>query len=200
MVLGINLNKQLRELFFKWLERIEYERTHRYTPPCHSYVPSNQGYTPRQERINFGNDDEIDGVIYFYEWSRATAIPKTFYTLKAFEAFLDNSGIYVPSYQWEIIKNIHTPYVACKKGSKELIIKVSWDALKSALEEGSINDSNPFRSSSNSSCVSKPMDVGHEKQEPYSVALTRPPIQRPPMYAEIDNRYPEMEEVAGWWG
>jgi hypothetical protein len=42
--------------------------------------------------------------------------------------------------------------------------------------------------------------VGHEKQEPYSVALTRPPIQRPPMYAEVDNRYPEMEEVAGWWG
>jgi hypothetical protein len=185
-------------LFFKWLERLEYERTHRYTPsyPYRTPIPRS---TPHQERINF-DDDEIEGVIYFYEWSNVTATPRTFYTLKAFKDFMDRSNIYVPSYQWEIIRNIHNPYVACKKNCKELIIKFNWDELKNSLEEGSSDKANSFRSSSNSSHVSKPMDGEHEEQEPYSIAITHAPIRKPPMYEEIDNRYPEMEEVAGWWG
>ena len=188
IILGVNLNKELRGLFFKWLERLEYERTHRYehsssnVPPCMRAIG----------KLNYGDDDEIDGVIYFYEWSNATAIPRTFYTLKAFENFLDRSYIYVPSYQWELIRNIHNPYVACKKGSKELIIKTNWDSLKSALEEES-KDTAPFRKSN-------VLSRGSEDREPYSVAISRPPIQRPPMYAEVDNRYPDMEEVGNWWG
>ena len=198
IVLRINLNKELSGLFFKWLERLEYERTHRYTPsyPYHTPIPRS---TPHQERINF-DDDEIEGVIYFYEWSNVTATPRTFYTLKAFKDFMDRSNIYVPSYQWEIIRNIHNPYVACKKNCKELIIKFNWDELKNSLEEGSSDKANSFRSSSNSSHVSKSMDGEHEEQEPYSIAITHAPIRKPPMYEEIDNRYPEMEEVAGWWG
>ena len=207
MILRINLNKQLRELFFKWLERLEYERTHRvisHRPPS---------YTPHQERINFGDDDEIIGCIYFYEWSNATAIPRTFYTLKTFENFLDRSGIYVPSYQWELIRNIRNPYVACKKDCKELLIKISWDALKEALEEEK-KSSAPIDSSSS--------HKGSEDKEPYNVSITRVPpqtepkvlsckifppidghrstIQKPPMYAEVSNRYPDMEQVGDWFG
>lgn len=173
MVLRINLNKELRGLFFKWLERLEYERTHR--------VNSHVGYRPSPSYqpacLNFGNDDEIEGVIYFYEWSNARTAPRTFYTLKAFENFLDRCGIYVPSYQWELIRNIPNPYVACKKDCKELIIKINWDSLKSALEED------------NSS------SKGSEDREPYAVRITRPP-----MYAEVNNRYPDMEEVNSWFG
>jgi hypothetical protein len=189
IVLGINLNKDLKGLFFKWLARLEYERTHRYTPST-SYA-SPRISTVHQGSLSFGGDDDIEGVIYFYEWSNATAIPRTFYTLKAFENFLDRSDIYVPSYQWELIRNIHNPYVSCKKNSKELIIKTSWDALKSALEEES-KDSAPFRNSTSAR--------GSEDREPYSCAITRPPIQRPPMYTEVENRYPDMEEVNSWFG
>jgi hypothetical protein len=202
MVLRINLNKQLRELFFKWLERLECERTHRVV----SHRPPS--YTPHQERINFGDDNEIIGCIYFYEWSNATAIPRTFYTLKAFENFLDRSGIYVPSYQWELIRNIANPYIACKEDCKELLIKVSWDALKEALEEEK-KPSAPIDFSSS--------HKGSEDKEPYNVGITRVPmanqepkilnckihssaIQKPPMYAEVDNRYPDMEQIGDWWG
>lgn len=209
MTLRVNLNKQLRELFFKWLGRLEYERTHRinsYNNPRPSYS------SPHQERINFGDNDEIEGCIYFYEWSNATAIPRTFYTLKSFENFLDRSGIYVPSYQRELILHIANPYIACKKNCKELLIKVSWDALKAALEEEKTVASsvNPFG------------NKGSEDREPYNVSITRVPpqtepkvlsckifptidnhrshIHRPPMYAEVDNRYPDMEQVGDWFG
>jgi hypothetical protein len=193
MILRVNLNKQLRELFFKWLERLDNERTHRVSSYIGHRPPS---YTPHQERIDFG-DDEIIGCVYFYEWSNVTAIPRTFYTLKAFESFLDRSGIYIPSYQWELIRNIPNPYIACKKNSKELLIKVSWDALKSAMEEDNTKAEslNPFRNSS--SMPSK----GSEDREPCNVGITRAPmIQRPPMYAEVENRYPDMEEVSNWFG
>lgn len=206
MILRINLNKELRGLFFKWLARLEYERTHRY-PSCGHRPPS---YTPHQERINFGGDDEIEGCIYFYEWSNVTAIPRTFYTLKSFESFLDTSGIYIPSYQWELIRNIPNPYIACKKNSKDLVIKISWDALKDALEEdkAEVSSKNPFH------------NKGSEDSEPYQVGITRVPsqqtprvlnckffpptcpsnIMRPLVHAEVDNRYPDMEQIGDWWG
>jgi hypothetical protein len=133
--------------------------------------------------------------------------------LKAFENFLDRSGIYVPSYQWELIRNIANPYIACKEDCKELLIKVSWDALKEALEEEK-KPSAPIDFSSS--------HKGSEDKEPYNVTITRVPpqtepkvlncktfppidgqrstIHRPPMYTEVSNRYPDMEQVGDWFG
>ena len=179
-----NLNKQLKDLFFKTIQRVEEERKH---SNAYNYRP------PYQQHIVFDDDDDIQGLIYFYEWSNCDNAPRTYYTLKAFENFLDRSGIYVPSYQWELIRNIANPYIACKKNSKELLIKVSWDALKSAMEEDNTKAEslNPFRNS----------NKGSEDREPYNVGITRAPmIQRPPMYAEVENRYPDMEEVNNWFG
>lgn len=207
-----NIRYKLRELFFQWLNRLEYERTHRadnynYRPPsCMGGV---------QRRLNFGDDDELDGVIYFYEWSDAKRTPQSFFTLKAFENFLDRCGIYAPSYQWELIRHIHNPYVACRKDGKELIIKCNYESLKHALENEE-RPSNPFRSTG--SPYYNPMAKGSEDREPYNVQITRPPennapkvlsckiyppvsgIQRPPMHMEVDNRYPDMEEVGSWFG
>lgn len=194
MVLRVNINNRLRELFFTWLaHRYDNEQTHRYDSTYHR--------PPYQQRLNFA-DEEIDGIIYFYEWSDVHRPPTTYFTLRAFENFLDKSGIYVPSYQWELIKHIHNPYIACMKGGKELIIKTSYDGLKNALEwEASNKDTNPFRSTG--SPLYNPMAKGSEDREPYSVEITRVPcsqINKPPMYREVDNRYPDMEEVADWWG
>jgi hypothetical protein len=192
----MNISYRLRELFFAWLERLEYERTHRVETPSYASHRS-PSFVPNINRMHY-DDKGLEGVVYFYEWSNATAVPRTFYTLKALQDFFDKSMIYPPSYQWELIKHIYNPYVACKKDSKELIIKTSWDALKEALEE----------------------DNGHkgsEDKEPYNVRITRVPmanqepkilnckihssaIQKPPMYAEVDNRYPDMEQIGDWWG
>ena len=192
----MNISYRLRELFFAWLERLEYERTHRVeTPSYAAHRPPS--FVSNINRMHY-DDEGLEGVVYFYEWSNATAVPRTFYTLKALQDFFDKSMIYPPSYQWELIKHMYNPYVACKKDSKELIIKTSWDALKEALEE----------------------DNGHkgsEDKEPYNVGITRVPmanqkpkilnckihssaIQKPPMYAEVDNRYPDMEQIGDWWG
>lgn len=192
----MNISYRLRELFFAWLERLEYERTHRVETP--SYAAHRSPSFASNINMMHYDDEGLEGVVYFYEWSNATAVPRTFYTLKALQDFFDKSMIYPPSYQWELIKHMYNPYVACKKNSKDLIIKTSWDALKEALEE----------------------DNGHkgsEDKEPYNVGITRVPmtnqepkilnckihssaIQKPPMYAEVDNRYPDMEQIGDWWG
>lgn len=187
-----NLNKKLKDLFNAYLERLEKERT--TTTTYHS------PFYPRYQ----SDDSDFQGVIYFYEWSDSNRAPRAYYTLKAFENFLNSSQIFLASYQKELIKNMHYSYIACKKGGKELIIKSSYEALKNALEEEK---------------------KGSEDSEPYNVAITRSPqyqgekgvkvlsckvyppnlpkssINRPPMYMEPENRWSETEpELGGSWG
>lgn len=188
-----NLNKKLKDLFNAYLERLEKERT---TTTTIYHSP----YYPRYK----SDDSDFQGVIYFYEWSDSNRTPRAYYTLKAFENFLNSSQIFLASYQKELIKNMHYSYIACKKGGKELFIKSSYEALKNALEEGK---------------------KGSEDSEPYNVAITRHPqyqgekavkvlsckvyppnlpkssINRPPMYMEPENRWSETEpELGGSWG
>jgi len=191
-----NLNKQLKDLFFKTIQRVEEERKH---SNAYNYHP------PYQQHIVFDDDDDIRGLIYFYEWSNCDNAPRTYYTLKAFKNFLDRSGIYVPSYQMELIKNIMNPHIACRKDGKELIIKPNKESLKHALENED-RSTNPFRSTG-SPFYAPSTRKGSEDREPYNVSITRTPqqearrlIQRPPMYAEVDNRYPDMEQVGDWFG
>ena len=168
-----NLSKDLKSLFNKYLDRIAYERTHLVHRP-HVTQPT-----------LFGGNREFTGVIYFYEWSDVSRTPRTFYTLEKFEDFLETSNICIMGYQREILKNMHNPYVSCKKGTKELVIKVNYEALKAALNIPT-DGANNF------------MAKGSEDKEPYHVAVTRPSIQRPPMY-EPEGRYPDENEFQ-WYG
>lgn len=169
-----NLNKQLKGLFHNYLNRLEEEKN---KPIIRNY---------HQPSLF---DNEFHGIIYFYEWSDVTRPPKSFYTLKKFEEFLDSSGIYILGYQREIIKNMRNPYITCKKGSKELIIKVSYEALKSAVN---------IPSTSLPSIRPNFMAMGSEDKVPYQVAVTRPPIQRPTMY-EPEGRWEDENEFQ-WYG
>ena len=106
-----NLSKELKSIFNKYLERKEDERLH---PKKESYFQPSL----------FSGNGEFRGVIYFYEWSDITRAPKTFYSLEKFEDFLETSNIYLLGWQREIVRNMRNPYVTCKKGTKELLIKV----------------------------------------------------------------------------
>lgn len=162
-----NLSKDLKTLFDKYL----------YGPKKSSVETRHESYTPPVR--NFG---EFTGIIYFYEWSDATRTPKSFYALDKFEEFLNRSGIYLKSYQREIIKCMHNPYIACKKGERDLIIKKSYEMLKNEL---TIPSPQPTPST-----LATPR--GSEDREPYNVAITRPP-----MVFEPDSRYPEYMDCCG---
>jgi hypothetical protein len=170
-----NLNKQLKPLFDAYLKRLADERTR---PTVRS------GANNYREGSLFNGHREFTGVIYFYEWSDVSRQPKTFYTMEKFEDFLESCNICMMGYQREIINNMHNPYITCKKGTKELIIKVTYDALKSAVTIPSPTDN--F------------MAKGSEDKVPYQVAVTRPPIQRPPMY-EPEGRWQDENEFQ-WYG
>lgn len=160
-----NLSKDLKNIFNKYLERKEREK---YQPRKESYF----------QPTLFSGGGEFKGVIYFYEWSDVSRTPKSFYSLEKFEDFLESCNIYLVGYQREILKNMRNPYVACKRGTKELIIKVTYEALKGALNaESSFN----------------PMAM--PQKEPYQVAVTRPPMK-----FELENRYPDMGEYNEWLG
>lgn len=162
-----NLSKDLKSIFNKYLERKENER-------LHPRVEHESYFQPTL----FSGGGEFKGVIYFYEWSDVSRTPKSFYSLEKFEDFLESCNICLVGYQREILKNMHNPYVACKRGTKELIIKVTYEALKGAL-----NAENSFN----------PMAM--PQKEPYQVAVTRPPMKLEP-----ENRYPDMGEFNEWLG
>jgi hypothetical protein len=166
----MNISNQLKKLFFDYLERTEYDRLH-----PKPYSVNNPSY--KEKEILF--DDDFKGVIYFYEWSDVSRTPKSFYTMKAFEKFLEESNIFILGYQREIIRNMRNPYITCTKGEKELVIKSTYEALCNAMK-----NPNPFGSTG--SPFYNPMSKTEEKKEPYSVAITRPK-----MVWEPDNRYPE---------
>lgn len=175
-----NISNKLKGLFYNYLNRLAEEKNK-------PLFPHRNLSTPRQERINFG-DDDFNGVIYFYEWSDINRTPVSFYTLDAFERFLNASQIFMAAYQKELIKHISTSYIACEKNKKNLLIKTCYASLRDALGN-------------------KPK--GSEDKEPYNVAITRPLqsqepkvlnyqvyppkslIRKPPMYTETNNRWPE---------
>lgn len=134
-----NLNKELSKLFHTYLDRINKP----------SIPIRHESY---REPSLFGQ--EFCGVIYFYEWSDISRTPKTFYTLKKFEEFLSESQIFIMGYQREIIKNMRNPYITCRKGTKELIIKPSHELLKSSMNGETFNN---FMSKGSESNIRRPM-------------------------------------------
>lgn len=184
-----NLSGELRRLFFEYLDNLNKKSTTTYDYGRTCHIPSTRPTPTYRQPSLFDSDNDFQGIIYFYEWSDTNRAPKSYYTLRAFENFLNSSQIYLLAWQKEIIRHMHNPYIACKKGEKDLIIKNSFDALKNELERTSKNG-NPFGSTGAPGFV-PPHLQGSEDREPYSVAITRPPSQRQsPMYSEVGN-YPD---------
>ena len=175
-----NLNKELKKLFYAHLEnkRKPSYNVGSYVPPT---TPPVTHRPPYQSPLM--KDDGVMGCIYFYEWSDVTRAPKTYYTLKAFENFMNDCHIYLASWQREIIKNMRHPYIACRKGERDIIIKNTYMALCSAIEEDGAKKTTtaPFAAHG-----------GSEDIEPYNVAITRPPSMRhmQPMF-EPESRWPQ---------
>ena len=114
-----NLSKELKKLFFATLRR-KAEESSRVS----SLVYSN-GYGSTSGMVN----------IFFYEWSDPYRTPRTFYTLAAFEKFLNDSRIYLAYWQRDILTHMKYSYVSCKKGAKELIIKSTYMDLRKYFED-----------------------------------------------------------------
>lgn len=117
----MNKKGELRTLFHNYLDRKEKE----------SKTTSYSG----GERFV----DHFKGVIYFYEWSDTKREPKCFVTMSYFNYFLQQSGITLLLYQRDVIETMNSVYVACKKGSKDLIIRGSLEELRKALEDSEKN-------------------------------------------------------------
>lgn len=191
-----NLNKELRKIFFATLKRKAEEGTRRTSPTyggggyCGGMMPP-VTHRPTTYQPNLFSQTDSIGCIYFYEWSDTTRTPKTYYTLKAFESFLNDCHIYLVSWQREVLSHMKHPYVACKKGERDIIIKNSYTELTKAIEEGSGKKSeNPFTHIP--STASTATNRGGEDVEPYSVAITRPPSMR--------HMEPVFEPEGRWFG
>lgn len=173
-----NISNRLKDLFHKYLihlgEANKNSSVHHnpYYGCCHS---------PYRHHLNILNKNDFNGIIYFYEWSDSNRSPKTFYSLDSFERFLNISNIYLASYQRELIINIPSSYISCKKNGS-LIIKCNYESLNKALNE-----------------VELP-NKGSEDTEPYTLQITKKPIQKP-MIHELEEKWDEMHpEVGGCWG
>ena len=117
----MNKKGELRTLFHNYLDRKEKESKVTNTTSHSGFV------------------DHFKGVIYFYEWSDTKREPKCFVTMSYFNYFLQQSGITLLLYQRDVIETMHSVYVACKKGSKDLIIRGSLEELRKALEDSEKN-------------------------------------------------------------
>lgn len=182
-----NISKKLKGLFNAYLNRIEEERKTRNSH-ISSYSYQNI-YNKSSFRNNTITSETYFGVIYFYEWSDINRTPKTFYTLKALQNFLESSEIFIPSYQWEIIKHMYHCHISCKKGTKELFIRGNKDALASALNNPSFNVNNSSDKDEKKELLLPCLPSGESKINRTS-----------PMFKEPSSRWDEKEEVSTWFG
>lgn len=190
-----NISKKLKGLFNAYLNRIEEERKTRS-----SHI-SSYSYQNIYNRSGFGRNNTITnetyfGVIYFYEWSDINRTPKTFYTLKALQNFLESSEIFIPNYQWEIIKHMYHCHISCKKGTKELFIRGNKDALASALNNPSLNVNN----SNNGLLIRGNKDEKKELLLPCLPSGESKINRTSPMFKEPSSRWDDKEEVSTWFG
>lgn len=204
-----NKSKDLKNIFNRWLNRLEEERNRPFTRPSvvDNRLSGNSHHIGSPYSGYRSDDDTFEGIIYFYEWSDINRNPKSFFTLNSFEKFLLSSQLYLASYQKELLRNIKNSYVACRKDGKDIIIKCSFESLKHALENED-RVTNPFRSVNNVNNSKEPYNVQvtripQPKQDNFSKVLScsydgmKSSIQRPPMYVELENRWNETLE---WYG
>jgi len=160
-----NLSNKLHILFRDYLIRKEKERL---TPPTYSY----SGYRSSSSWLN-DKTEHYEGVIYFYEWSDLDRMPQLFYTIGAFDEFLKRSGIYIPNFQWDIIKALDRAFITCKKGKHEILIRASKNMLGEALNKEDSQTVDP--QTAYNAVISNPFNPQGER--------------RPPMYSGFPSEW-----------
>lgn len=154
----MNKKNELRELFHAYIDRKAKESRSSYVTPYYNNNNYNTNYLSNVSRESFS------GTIYFYEWSNIFQEPRKYFTIDAFERFLNLSGIHISLYEKDIIKNMKWCYITCRKGCKDLVIRSSYGSLYDVIEN---KDKKEDKDNKN--------DKDEKKdKEPYQVAITRP--------------------------
>ena len=123
-IYNMNKSKELVKLFKAYMSRKEEERKNASSTTVHTYSTGKRYFL---------------GTIYFYEWSDVSREPIRYYSIALFERFLRECGIELQAWQKDIIYNLDRVYITCKGMSKELLIRSTYDALKSATYGASSN-------------------------------------------------------------
>ena len=144
----MNRRKDLHKLFHEYLERKNGNK-----PSSASSGGNHSGY-----------EYNSIGTIYFYEWSDLYRPPTRYYSLGLFERFLSECGIPFRLYERDMIISLGVSYISCKRNSKELVIRGSYDLLHEAMSNDNILLPCVHNDSSDS--------LG---KLPYAVACTHPP-------------------------
>ena len=121
----MNRSKDLRKLFKAYMVRKEEESNR---PVTYRYGRSQQYYNE-----TFRGTETFHGVIFFYEWSDITRQPVRYFSLALFEKFLTESELALEAWQKDVMLNLQEVYITCKPGSKELIVRGSYEALKISI-------------------------------------------------------------------
>lgn len=113
------MGKNLIETFKKYLEN---KKNGGYNANYYSPAQNGCGVNTR-------------GDIYFYEWSDINCTPRHFNTLADFEKWLNNEcQIYLMQWQREsLLAYGANKYVICRPGCKDLLIRHTFEGLKTAF-------------------------------------------------------------------
>ena len=124
----MNRSKDLKSLFKAYMVRKEEESSKPYS------------YRTREYYNNTFQNKQFSGVIFFYEWSDITRSPLRYFSLSLFEKYLTDSNIELEPWQKDVINNLGEVFITCKPGKKELLIRNSYDGLKSSMAREKSND------------------------------------------------------------
>ncbi len=121
----MNRSKDLRKLFKTYMARKEEE----------SKRPVNYHYGRSQEYYNeaFRDKQTFHGVIFFYEWSDITRDPIRYFSIPLFEKFLAESELVLEAWQRDVILNLQQVFITCRPGTRELVVRSTYDGLKLAI-------------------------------------------------------------------
>lgn len=115
-----NISNNLRGLFKEYM-------INKNKPVVTPYQPVNN----HREGIVFSTSVKV----HFYEWSDATSVPRTFYTIEAFDTYLKGCGIYAQLYEKDIIVNLGESFISCYRGKKTLCIRATYKHLLETMNE-----------------------------------------------------------------
>ena len=127
----MNRSKDLRKLFKTYMARKEEE----------SRRPVNYHYGRSQQYYNetFQGTETFHGVIFFYEWSDVTRQPIRYFSIPLFEKFLTESNLALEPWQKDVLLCLQQAFITCKPGTKELLVRSTYDSLKLATVRGESN-------------------------------------------------------------
>lgn len=124
-----NKSKDLRKLFKAYMVRKE-EESSRPTYYNHTALG---GRNQQYYNDTFQGNKVFHGVIFFYEWSDITRDPVRYFSIPLFEKFLNESELELEPFQKDILLNLQQCFISCKPGCKDLVIRATYDGLKSTM-------------------------------------------------------------------